>query len=169
MSGTHAQIALRCCQILGFEIVKYNQNYQKALIELWKECNLIVPQNDPIEDIQKKIEFQPELFFLALLDGKLIGSVMVGYEGHRGWLNYLAVLPNHQNRGYGRKLVERAITELEKLGCLKLNVQIRESNIPAVRFYERLGFRDDHVVSLGLRLKQRRNSTSKRSIKDHYK
>jgi len=146
---------------LGFEIVKYNQDYQKALVELWKECNLTVPQNNPIEDIQKKLEFQPELFFIALLDGKLIGSVMAGYEGHRGWLNYLAVLPNHQNKGYGRKLVERAITELEKLGCLKLNVQIRESNISAVRFYERLGFRDDHVVSLGLRLKQKHNSTSK--------
>ena len=146
---------------MGFEIVKYNQDYQKALVELWRECNLIVPQNDAIEDIQRKLEFQPELFFVALLDGKLIGSVMAGYEGHRGWLNYLAVLPNHQNKGYGRKLVERAITELEKLGCLKLNVQIRESNISAVRFYERLGFRDDHVVSLGLRLRQKHNSTSK--------
>ena len=146
---------------VSFEIVKYNQDYQKALVELWRECNLIVPQNDAIEDIQRKLEFQPELFFVALLDGKLIGSVMAGYEGHRGWLNYLAVLPNHQNKGYGRKLVERAITELEKLGCLKLNVQIRESNISAVRFYERLGFRDDHVVSLGLRLRQKHNSTSK--------
>lgn len=144
---------------MGFEIVKYNQDYQKALVELWKECNLIVPQNDPIEDIQKKLEFQPELFFIGLLDERLIGSVMAGYEGHRGWLNYLAVLPDYQKKGYGRKLVEKAIMELEKLGCLKLNVQIRESNISAVQFYERLGFRDDHVVSLGLRLKQKSNST----------
>ena len=145
---------------MSFEIVKCNQNYQKALIELWRKCNLVVPRNDPTEDIQKKLEFQPDLFLIALLDGKLIGSVMVGYEGHRGWLNYLAVHPDYQKRGYGKKLVERAIAEVEKLGCLKLNVQIRESNISAVRFYERLGFRDDHVVSLGLRLKQRRNSTS---------
>jgi ribosomal protein S18 acetylase RimI-like enzyme len=146
---------------LGFEIIEYNQNYQKALIELWRKSNLIVPQNDPIEDIQKKLEFQPDLFLIALLDGKLIGSVMAGYEGHRGWLNYLAVLPDYRNRGYGRKLVEKAIMELEKLGCLKLNVQIRRSNISAARFYERLGFRDDHVASFGLRLKKRRNSTSK--------
>ena len=141
---------------MSFEIVKYNKDYQKALIELWKKCNLIVPQNDPLEDIQNKIEFQPDMFLIALLNGKLIGSVMVGYEGHRGWLNYLAVSPDYQNRGYGRKLVEKAIAELQKLGCLKLNVQIRESNTSAVRFYERLGFRDDHVVSLGLRLKQRK-------------
>ncbi len=144
---------------VSFEIVKCNQNYQKALIELWRKCNLVVPQNDPTEDIQKKLEFQPDLFLIALLDGKLIGSVMVGYEGHRGWLNYLAVLPDNQKRGYGRRLVEKAIMELEKLGCLKLNVQIRESNISAVRFYERLGFKEDHVVSFSLRLKQRRNST----------
>lgn len=144
---------------LSFGIVKYNQDYQKALINLWKKCNLIVPQNDPIEDIQRKLEFQPDLLLIALLDGKLVGSVMIGYEGHRGWLNYLAVEPNHQKKGYGRKLVERAIVELEKLGCLKLNVQIRESNISAVRFYERLGFRDDHVVSFGLRLKQRRTAS----------
>jgi ribosomal protein S18 acetylase RimI-like enzyme len=144
---------------LSFEIVKYNQDYQKALVELWKKCNLIVSQNDPVEDIQKKLEFQPDMFLIALLDGKLIGSVMVGYEGHRGWLNYLAVLPDCQNRGYGRKLVEKAIMELEKLGCLKLNVQIRESNISAVRFYERLGFRDDRVISFGLRLKKRRNAS----------
>jgi len=141
---------------LSFEIVRYNKDYQKALIELWKKCNLIVPQNDPLEDIQNKIEFQPDMFLIALLNGKLIGSVMVGYEGHRGWLNYLAVSPDYQNRGYGRKLVEKAIAELQKLGCLKLNVQIRESNTSAVRFYERLGFRDDHVISLGLRLKQRK-------------
>jgi ribosomal protein S18 acetylase RimI-like enzyme len=144
---------------LSFEIVKYNQDYQKALVELWKKCNLIVSQNDPVEDIQKKLEFQPDMFLIALLDGKLIGSVMVGYEGHRGWLNYLAVLPDCQNRGYGRKLVEKAIVELEKLGCLKLNVQIRERNISAVRFYERLGFRDDRVVSFGLRLKKRRTAS----------
>ncbi len=145
---------------LSFGIIRYNQDYQKALVDLWEKCNLIVPQNDPIEDIQRKLEFQPDLFFVALLDGKLIGSVMAGYEGHRGWLNYLAVLPEYQKKGYGRKLVEKATIELEKLGCLKLNVQIRESNISAVRFYERLGFKDDHVVSLGLRLKQRR-ATSK--------
>jgi len=139
---------------MGFEIVRYTPNYQKKVIDLWKESNLIVSQNDPVEDIQKKLAFQPELFFIALLDGKLVGSVMAGYEGHRGWLNYLAVLPSYQKRGYGRKLVERAIAELKRLGCLKLNVQIRESNVSAVAFYEHLGFRNDHVVSLGLRLKQ---------------
>jgi ribosomal protein S18 acetylase RimI-like enzyme len=124
------------------------------VVDLWRRCNLIVPWNDPVEDIQKKVDFQPELFFVALLNGQVIGSIMVGYEGRRGWLNYLGVLPDYQKQGYGRKLVERAIDELRKLGCLKVNVQIRNSNSSAVGFYKRLGFKGDNVVSLGKRLKQ---------------
>jgi len=78
---------------------------------------------------------------------------MAGYEGHRGWLNYLAILPEHQHRGYGRKLVEKAIVELEKLGCVKVNLQVRRSNISVVEFYRHLGFKEDDVTSLGKRLK----------------
>jgi ribosomal protein S18 acetylase RimI-like enzyme len=138
---------------LSFEIVRYRSEYQDAIVDLWRECHLIAPQNDPVEDIQKKLDFQPELFFVALLNEKVIGSVMVGYEGHRGWLNYLAVLPDYQKRGYGRKLVEKTIHELKKLGCLKVNLQIRRNNISAVEFYKRLEFTEDDVVSLGKRLK----------------
>jgi len=112
-----------------------------------------MPQNDPVEDIQGKVAFQPELFFIALLDREVIGSIMVGYEGHRGWLNYLAVLPEHQRRGYGRKLVEEAVCELKRLGCLKVNLQVRSSNVSVIGFYKHLGFKDDDVVSLGKRLK----------------
>ena len=112
----------------------------------------MVPQNDPVEDIQRKLVFQPDLFFVALVEGKVIGSIMVGYEGHRGWLNYLAVLPEHQRRGYGRKLVEKGVDELKKLGCLKVNLQVRRSNVSVVEFYEHLGFKDDDVVGLGKRL-----------------
>jgi ribosomal protein S18 acetylase RimI-like enzyme len=83
------------------------------VVDLWKKCSLVVPLNDPVQDIQRKIDFQPDLFFVALLNDNVVGSVMVGYEGHRGWLNYLAVLPEHQNQGFGRKLVEKAVHELE--------------------------------------------------------
>ena len=94
---------------MSFQINRYSPEYQNAVVDLWNKCNLIVPHNDPIEDIQKKLDFQPELFFIALLSGRLIGSIMVGYEGHRGWINYLAVLPSFQKRGYGKKLVNKAI------------------------------------------------------------
>ena len=138
---------------MNFEIVRYSSEYQDAVVDLWRKCNLVVPQNDPVEDIQRKLVFQPDLFFVALLDGKVIGSIMVGYEGHRGWMNYLAVLPEHQRRGYGRKLVEKAVYELKRLGCLKVNLQVRRSNVSVVEFYKHLGFKDDDVVGLGKRLK----------------
>lgn len=138
---------------MSFEIVKYRSEHQDAVVDLWKKCNLVVPQNDPVEDIRRKLDFQPELFFVALLRGKLVGSIMAGYEGHRGWLNYLAVLPEYQKRGYGGKLVEKAVGELRKLGCLKVNLQVRRSNVSVIEFYKHLGFREDEVVSLGKRLK----------------
>jgi len=138
---------------LNFEIVRYSSEYQDAVVDLWRKCNLVVPQNDPVEDIQRKLVFQSDLFFVALLDGKVVGSIMVGYEGHRGWMNYLAVLPEHQRHGYGRKLVEKAVEELKKLGCLKVNLQVRRSNVSVVEFYKHLGFKDDDVVGLGKRLK----------------
>lgn len=138
---------------MRFEVVPYRSEFQDAVVELWRKCSLIVPQNDPVEDIEKKVEFQPDLFLVGLLNGEVVGSVMVGYEGHRGWLNYLAVLPECQGRGYGRKLVEKAIAELEKLGCLKVNLEVRKSNTSVIAFYEHLGFSDDQVVGLGKRLR----------------
>lgn len=74
---------------MNFEIARYSYEYQDAVVDLWRKCSLVVPQNDPVEDIQRKLVFQPDLFFVALLDGKVIGSIMVGYEGHRGWMNWL--------------------------------------------------------------------------------
>jgi ribosomal protein S18 acetylase RimI-like enzyme len=134
--------------------VNYKSEYQEVVVDLWKRCSLVVPQNDPVEDIRKKLDFQPELFFVALCDDRVIGSIMVGYEGHRGWLNYLAVLPDFQRNGYARRLVEKAIDELKKLSCLKVNLQVRRSNISAVEFYKHFGFEEDDVVSLGKRLRR---------------
>jgi ribosomal protein S18 acetylase RimI-like enzyme len=77
---------------------------------------------------------------------------MVGYEGHRGWISYLAVTPEHQRHGYGKKLVQKAIEELKKIGCQKINLQVRRSNTKVVNFYKHLGFKEDDVISLGMRL-----------------
>ncbi len=79
---------------------------------------------------------------------------MTGYEGHRGWINFLAVHPNHRGSGFGRFLVEEAKNRLEKMGCSKLNLQVRSSNEEAVDFYGHLGFVADDVVSMGIRLQQ---------------
>jgi ribosomal protein S18 acetylase RimI-like enzyme len=137
---------------MSFRIIRYSPKYQDAVVDLWHQCGLVVPPNDPVEDIQKKLEFQPELFFVALVDRQLVGSIMVGYEGHRGWINYLAVLPTCQERGYGRKLVDRAIAELRETGCLKINLHVRSANASVVEFYKHLGFEEEERISLGMRL-----------------
>ncbi|HVP40786.1 MAG TPA: GNAT family acetyltransferase [Candidatus Krumholzibacteriaceae bacterium] len=138
---------------MAFDIVKYSFEFQAAVVDLWEKCSLVVPQNDPVGDIRKKLEFQPDLFFVGLLDGMVVGSIMVGYEGHRGWINYLAVAPECQRRGYGRMLVQKATHELKKRGCLKVNLQVRRSNTSVIEFYKHLGFKEDDVISLGMRLK----------------
>jgi GNAT superfamily N-acetyltransferase len=104
---------------MTLSIILYSNQYQTAVIDLWRQCNLIVPSNDPVEDIQKKIDLHSALIFMALLFDQVVGSIMVGYEGYRGWINYLAVLPTFQKQGYGKLLIIKTVTELRKLGCTR--------------------------------------------------
>ena len=123
-----------------------------AVVALWDECGLTRPWNDPHKDIARKLEVQPELFLVGAVDEALIASVMAGYEGHRGWMNYLAVAPRFRERGYGRALVEHVEWLLLERGCPKINLQVRASNPAAVAFYRRLGYAQDESISLGKRL-----------------
>ena len=125
---------------------------QEAVVALWHRCGLVVPWNDPKTDIALKLQFQPGLFLVGTLDRRVIATVMVGYEGHRGWVNYLAVSPELQRRGIGRRMMEEAEAKLRELGCPKMNLQVRTSNKSVIAFYEHLGFSDDHVIGLGKRL-----------------
>jgi ribosomal protein S18 acetylase RimI-like enzyme len=112
----------------------------------------MVPENDPVEVIQKRLIFQYSLF-VALLKDMVIGSVMVGYEGHRDWVNCSAILPEHRKRRGLQGIVERPVNEIEEMWCLKVNLQVLRSNMLAVEFYKHLGLRDEGVVSLDRRLK----------------
>jgi ribosomal protein S18 acetylase RimI-like enzyme len=125
---------------------------EDALVELWHACELVVPWNDPRKDIRRKLRVRPDLFLIATLDGALVGSVMAGYEGHRGWINYLAVDPAHRGEGIGRPLMEEAERRLFAEGCPKVQLQVRSSNPSVIAFYEHLGYATDEVVSLGKRL-----------------
>ncbi len=125
---------------------------QDAVIALWQACELTRAWNDPKRDIARKMTTQPELFLVGLLDGQLIASVMAGYDGHRGWVNYLAVSPQHQRQSYARQMMQTAERLLEARGCPKLNLQIRSSNAQVIEFYRRLGYVQDDVVSMGRRL-----------------
>jgi ribosomal protein S18 acetylase RimI-like enzyme len=125
---------------------------EAPLIALWQAAGLTRPWNDPARDIARKLQVQREWFLVAELDGVLVGSAMVGYDGHRGWVNYLAVAAEHRRRGFARALMARAETQLRAAGCPKLNLQVREGNQAALEFYTRLGYAPDRVVSLGKRL-----------------
>lgn len=125
---------------------------EDALVALWKMCELTVPWNNPHKDIARKLQVQPELFLVGILDSSLIATVMGGYEGHRGWINYLVVHPDFQGKGYGQEIMNSVETGLREMGCPKINLQIRTGNNKIASFYQKLGFTNDHVVSMGKRL-----------------
>ncbi|MDA0226339.1 MAG: GNAT family acetyltransferase [Proteobacteria bacterium] len=125
-----------------------------AVIALWQRCGLTRAWNDPAKDIARKKTVQPELFLLGLVDGTVIASAMAGYDGHRAWVNYLAVDPDAQQKGYGRALMAAVELQLRALGAPKINLQIRRDNAAAIAFYARIGFTEDAVVSLGKRLQK---------------
>jgi len=125
----------------------------EAVVSLWRAAGLVKPWNDPYLDIERKLTVQPELFLVAVGgDGALVGTAMVGYEGHRGWVNYLAVADPARGTGLGRALMAEAERLLVERGCPKLNLQVRTSNTEVIAFYERLGYAVDDAVSLGKRL-----------------
>jgi ribosomal protein S18 acetylase RimI-like enzyme len=123
-----------------------------AVVVLWQSCGLVVPQNDPLADIERKLLVNPELFLVGEYAGRVVASVMGGYEGHRGWINYLAVDPVEQGKGYGRLMMAEVEDRLRAAGCPKINLQVRASNEAVIQFYESLGYGNDNVVGLGKRM-----------------
>ncbi len=138
------------------EIRPFIADDEPAVIELWDRCGLLRPWNDPKRDIQRKLLVNPELFLVGLVENVVVATAMAGYEGHRGWINYLAVSPDCQRQGLGRAIMEAAEQRLCELGCPKINLQVRTGNQQVIDFYRQLGFQIDDVVSLGKRLEHDR-------------
>jgi ribosomal protein S18 acetylase RimI-like enzyme len=144
------------------EIRAFEPSDQEAVVRLWEECGLTRPWNDPRKDIARKLAVRPDLFLVGVEEGEvggpafvapaIIATVMVGYDGHRGWINYLAVAPAHRRHGFGRALMVEAEKRLLAEGCPKINLQVRAGNTEAQEFYRRIGYGVDEVVSLGKRL-----------------
>ena len=134
------------------KIRPYNEADEEAVIALWRACDLVRPWNDPRKDIARKLRVNREWFLVAEEEGRIVGGVMAGYEGHRGWINYLAVEPGRRQGGRGRALMDEAERLLRAAGCPKINLQVRAGNAEVIAFYRRLGFAVDDVVSLGKRL-----------------
>ena len=135
-----------------FQVRQYSEGDKTAVIELWYRCNLVRPWNDPKMEIERKLKVNPELFLVGLVDNRIVATVMGGYEGHRGWINYLAVDPEFQRKGLGQRIMKIIEARLLALGCPKINLQIRTDNLSAAAFYESMGYKTDYVISMGKRL-----------------
>jgi ribosomal protein S18 acetylase RimI-like enzyme len=135
-----------------FLIRPFEAAHRPGLVLLWTRCSLVRPWNDPDRDIDRKLAVADGLLLVAHRGPELVGSVMAGYDGHRGWINYLAVDPAERRGGVATALMHGAEERLRGLGCAKINLQIRRANADAVSFYESIGFVEDDVISLGKRL-----------------
>ena len=137
---------------IEMKIRPYLPSDENAVVLLWHRCDLLRSWNNPKQDIERKLRVNPELFLVGLIADKIVATVMGGYEGHRGWINYLAVDPVYQRKGLGRQIMEAVEKKILAVGCPKINLQIRVDNIAALRFYESVGYKMDKVVSMGKRL-----------------
>ncbi|PYF83354.1 MULTISPECIES: GNAT family acetyltransferase [Marinomonas] len=129
----------------------YEEQDRKVVIALWNQCGLVAPQNDPNKDIDRKLKVDADLFLVGVVGNEVVATVMGGYEGHRGWINYLAVSPDHQRKGYGQTIMKAVEGLILAKGCPKINLQVRNTNQTVIAFYNAIGYGNDQVVSLGKR------------------
>lgn len=134
------------------DIRVYQASDQQQVIGVWRTAGITTEQNDSVRDIDLKLQVDPDLFLVMVIDKRVIGTVMGGYEGHRGWINYLAVHPAYQSNGAATALMAAVERKLLQRGCPKINLQVRDSNTRALKFYVKRGYLKDDVISLGKRL-----------------
>lgn len=141
---------------MAFTIRPFDRADTEAVVALWREAGLTRPWNDPYLDIERKLTVQPELFLVAVAvdadAATVVGSVMAGYDGHRGWMSYLASAPARRGEGIGVALVTAAEAALTLLGCPKAMLMVRADNTAVVDFYRHLGYGTDEVLVMGKRL-----------------
>lgn len=130
----------------------YRPGDEDAVVALWEEAELTRPWNDPRRDIARKLTVQPELFLVAEDAGEVVGTVMAGYDGHRGWLYYLASAVDRRGEGLGRSLVGEAEERLRAMGCPKVQLMVRPDNAAARSFYTHLGYAPFDTWNTGKRL-----------------
>jgi ribosomal protein S18 acetylase RimI-like enzyme len=134
------------------EIRTFVESDTEPVVALWERSGVTRRWNDPRKDIARKLALQRELFLVGVIGGRLVAAVMAGYEGHRGWVNYLAVDPAYRHRGLGREMMAEAERRLADLGCPKVSLLIRRDNDQATGFYRHLGYVQDDSISMGKRL-----------------
>lgn len=124
-----------------------------SVIALWREALPdSAPHNEPARVIHQKTSVERDLFFVAVVDSTVVGTVMGGYDGHRGWVYALAVAPAYRRQGVASALLTHLEAALAQRGCPKINLQVRSSNKEVVAFYEKLGYKVEERVSMGKRM-----------------
>ncbi len=135
------------------EIRPYKDSDRAGLIALWTEVFPAgSPHNDPATSLDKKLRNDPDLLLVSVKEGRVVGSVMGGYDGHRGWIYSLAVTPSLRRQGIASALMREIERLLRERGCLKLNLQVVSSNSEVVALYEELGFSVEERISMGKKL-----------------
>ena len=133
-----------------FTIRSYRASDRDAGVSLWRLAFAGDPAwNEPHDVIERKRAVQSELFLVGTLGEHVAGTVLAGFDGVRGWVYHLAVLPEFRRRGFANLLMDRAEADLLELGCPKLNLQVRRSNVDVIAFYESRGHSIEDVISLG--------------------
>jgi ribosomal protein S18 acetylase RimI-like enzyme len=134
------------------QIRVFEHTDSESVVALWQTCRLTRPWNDPYSDIERKLDEQPDLFLVGLEEGRVMASIMAGYDGHRGWIYYLAVAPGYRRQSCGRQLMTAIEEKLLARGCPKINLMVRAENSEVRAFYARLGYVQDDIIALGKRL-----------------
>ncbi|MEM7096662.1 MAG: GNAT family acetyltransferase [Pseudomonadota bacterium] len=133
-----------------FTIRVYQDQDHSGLIELWETCFPDDPPwNDPVEIIKRKRVHQPEQLYVCINNGNIIGSVLAGFDGFRGWINKLATHPDYQHQGVATLLLNTAEHALAAMGCPKINLQVRQENSSVVQLYENAGYEIEALISMG--------------------
>ena len=135
-----------------YNIFVFEDKYRPQVIDLWEQCNLIKSWNDPNKDIDRKLRINDNLFLIVQFNEIIIGSAMGGYDGHRGSVYYLSVDPKYQNKGIGKILMKEIEKRLIAVGCPKINIFIRNSNIEVKEFYQSIKYDEQDSLVYGKRL-----------------
>lgn len=136
---------------MNFEIKTFdNKEHRNEVIDIWTSIfGYKDPRNNPSLVIDNKLAVNDNLFFIAMENGKIVGTIMAGYDGHRGWIYSLAVIPEKRKANVGTKLLKHTENELKKLGCVKINLQIYKNNEIVKEFYLRNGYDIEERISMG--------------------
>lgn len=141
---------------IELQIRPYADSDHAGVVALWKEVFADDPPwNAPHVVIRRKLGVQPELFLVGAAAGKIIATVLAGFDGVRGWIHHLAVAPSLRRRGIAQRMMREAEARLARMGCSKINLQVRPKNADAVAFYRSIGYEVEERVSMGKLLNDR--------------